>query len=168
MLTMLPPTFGLKDSSNGNFPFYAWYNRNHEFAAALAAQEVREARFSASRWFPALLVCVAVLIALHTYAGVLLEWAPATLIVATLATFGPAGPRRKAEILGQSVECVVRRDYYGTPLEQALDEAAYQLTRYRQFKGWRVEDIREGLVEAIPGAEAWARKNAELIQRGVQ
>jgi hypothetical protein len=160
MLTMLPPTFGLKDSSNGgNLPFYVWYNRNHEFAAALAAQEVREARYMAALWWPVAIVSAALI-----YLFLPLAVLPASVILATLVAMAPGSRRREAEFRGQSVECVVRRDQYATPLDTALDEAAYQLTRYKQFRGWRIEDIREGLVEAIPSAEAWARKNANLIR----
>jgi hypothetical protein len=163
MLTMLPPTFGLKDSSNGgNLPLYAWYNRNHEFAAALAAQEVREARYMAALWWPMAIVSAALI-----YMFLPLEVLPASVILATLVAMAPGSRRREAEFRGQSVECVVRRDQYATPLDTALNEAAYQLTRYRQFKGWRIEDIREGLVEAIPSAEAWARKNAKLIRKAL-
>lgn len=168
MLTLLPPTVGLRGGSNGgNLPFYAWYNRDHEYAAALAAQEVREARYMGALWWPALVLSSAALLATHLYLGVRWEWAPACVIFATLVALAPASRRRKAEYRGQSVECVVRRDVYGTPLDTALDEAAYQLTRYRQFRGHRQDEIREGLVEAIPGAEAWARRNAKLIQRAV-
>jgi hypothetical protein len=165
MLTMLPPTFGLKDSSNGgNLPFYAWYDRDHDFAAALAAQEVREARYMAALWWPVLILSAAALVGAHLHLGIMWEWAGASPILATLVAMAPASRRREAEFRGQSVECVVRRDQYATPLDTALDEAAYQLTRYKQFRGWRIEDIREGLVEAIPSAEAWARKNANLIR----
>jgi hypothetical protein len=163
MLTMLPPTFGLKDSSNGgNLPFYAWYNRNHEFAAALAAQEVREARYMAALWWP-----VAIVSAVLIYLFAPLEVLPASVILATLVAMAPGSRRREAEFRGQSVECVVRRDHYGTRLETALDEASLQLTRYKQFDGWPQDKIRAGLVGALPEAERWALNNARLIRSAV-
>lgn len=163
MLTMLPPTFGLKDSSNGgNLPFYAWYNRSHEFAAALAAQEVREARYMGALWWPALIV-VAVLI----YVGLSVEWLPAAVILATLVAMAPSSRRRGAELRGQSVECVVREKHYGTPLETAIAEAARQLTRYKQFDGWEEAAIAAELADEIPAARQWAERNSKLIEKAL-
>lgn len=164
MITLLPPTVGLKDSENSNWPFFAFYNRNHRFAAAVAAQEVREARYKASIWFPLVAVGVAVIVAAHVWFAQSLLYLPAAIIPASLVVATKAR-KRQIEIIGQSVECVVRRDKYGTPLEEALSEASRQLTRYKQFKGWTQEKIRMELVNAIPAAEQWARKNAGLIKK---
>jgi hypothetical protein len=166
VLTLFPPVWGVKDKpdTNGsNGVLWAYYWTGHPFAAAIAAQEVREVRaklpyslagllLPALSWF-----LVGPLALLAMMMG---------LLIAGLLTRRPSF-RRKLEILGQSVECVVRRDCYATPLDRALDDAANQLFTYGQFDGWSRGEIRAELVLAVPSAEKWAKSHAALIERAL-
>jgi hypothetical protein len=170
LLTLFPPTLGIKDTAkSSNWPFFAYYCSNHRFAAAIAAQEVCEARYKAKRMIPGLLagaLLAGVLVGSSAVPYPLLWDLVAILLFGTLSVRLLADSR-KVELLGQAVECVVRRDTYATPLDTALDEASKQLTRYKQFRGWPQDKIRDGLVAAVPDAERWAGKNAKLIRRAV-
>lgn len=166
LLTLLPPTLGLKDSGNSNWPVFAFYCSNHRYAAALAAQEVREARYKALRTAPGLLAGAVLTGVLAALSVSLAYGLLATLLLGVLSGL-VLTDRRKVEIVGQSVECVVRRDYYGTPIVEALDDASAQLTRYKQFKDWPQDKIRAALLEAIPAAERWAQDNAKMIRSAV-
>ena len=166
MLTLFPPVWGVDDKpeSNGsNGALWAYYWKGHEYRAAIAAQEVREVRHKMRLTVPGLLLPGL----LCFLAGpVALLAMPLGLLIASLFCMR-ASFRRDLEILGQSVECVVRRDYYGTALGAALDEAAAQLSRYKQFDGWKAGTIRLGLVASIPSAEKWAASHKALIERAL-
>jgi hypothetical protein len=167
VLTLFPPVWGVDDKpdSNGsNGVLWAYYWTGHPFAAAIAAQEVREVRRKAPFALAGLalgslsaFVLPLPLVAIAMMAG---------LLIAGLATRANSF-RRKLEILGQSAECVVRRDYYATALDKALDDAAAQLAHYKQFDGWTADRIRSELVAAIPSAEKWVRANKALVERAL-
>jgi hypothetical protein len=174
VLTLFPPVWGVADKpdSNGsNGVLWAYYWTGHEFAAAIAAQEVREVRLK--MWFgiagfllPAMFFVVlpAPIVALAMMAG---------LLAGSLNCRSHAF-RRKLEIRGQSVECVVRRDYYACLIDTALDDASKQLSYYRQFvrrdpdkAQWEVDRIRGYLAAALPSAEKWVRTNKALVERAL-
>jgi hypothetical protein len=145
VLTLFPPVWGVDDKpdSNGsNGLLWAWYWKGHPFAAAIAAQEVREVRRKAL---------------IGGMAGLLIAG-----LILRRKSF-----RRKLEILGQSAECVVRRDYYAAPIEKALEDAANQLAGYGQFDGWSVDRIRSELVAAIPAADKWVSSHQALVERAL-
>ena len=170
ILTLFPPTFTRESGQAGtNGPFYAIYNRNHRYAAAIAAQEVREARFNLPFYALAMLIGG---VTAHLLLPPMGEARIVAIAIAAAIALLPVGlfpPRkRRTELLGQSVECVVRRDRYGTALGTALDEAARQLTGYGQFNGYGVERIRRLLEREIPGAEEWAAANRKLIDKAFE
>lgn len=166
MLTLFPPVWGVDDKpeSNGsNGAMWAYYWKGHPFAAAIAAQEVREVRYKMRLTLPGLLLPGLLCFLLGPVALLAM---PLGLLAASLLCLRPSF-RRKLEILGQSVECVVRRDYYGTDLDTAVFDAADQLARYKQFDGWMYLDIHAALVSAIPSAEKWAASHKALIERAL-
>lgn len=172
LLTLFPPTFGYKNRSgsvNGsNWPFLATYWTGHPYSAAVAAQEVRESRYKASIVFPLLAGLTAVSWFVLQYFGLPQELSGIPALLSFLTTM-VGSISRKTEILGQSVECVVRRDYYNTPLDISLDEAANQLyRRYDQFDGYDEPSIRIELSKAIPSAEKWVKNNSKLIQKALK
>lgn len=163
MLTLLPPTFarpsksGSKNGSNG--PFHAWYWRDHPFAAGIAAQEVREARFK----MPFALGGMALIAGVIVLAGLplaLLPLAAAGLLVVRLPAI-----KRRLELKGQAVECVVRLQFYGTPFKTTVAEAAAQLSRYGQFKDWSVSKLTYELTRELTAAQDWVADNRKLIAR---
>jgi hypothetical protein len=170
MLTLLPPTFQLRDKPSGsngtNTAFYARYWTGHPYAKGIAAQEVREARIKMPFVFGAMLLTS--LIAWFTPLPRELLFLPFLLPAAIVARIPSL--RRKVEIAGQAVECVVRRDHYGTDIQIALSEAARQIAGLKHFGGSafdenRVAGIRADLAASIPSAEGWARSNRGLIER---
>ena len=168
MLTMLPPTFARKNRPGGangaNSPFFAYYWRDHPYAAAIAAQEVREARYKMPFALVAMLAFGAAYYFAALHFGWYIEFAPLAAALGTAITkLPPIG--RAIELRGQSVECVVRADLYGTPLDEAVDDATRQLARYDQFDGWDELKIETGIVRAIPEARRWANSNHKLIAR---
>lgn len=168
MLTLFPPTFALRKKPEGrngaNSPFFAYYWRDHPFAAAIAAQEVREARYKMPFAFAAMLAFGAAYYFAALHFGWYVEF---TLLAAALGTaitkLPPIG--RAIELRGQTTESVVRADLYGTPLDQAISDAARQLGRYGQFDGWSFEKITSALVRRIPDERRWANSNRELIAK---
>jgi hypothetical protein len=167
VLTLFPPVWGVEDKpdSNGaNGLLWAWYWKGHPFAAAIAAQEVREVRRKAP-FAIAGLVIGAVAGSLIAIEAALIG-GMAVLLIAGLILRRKSF-RRKLEILGQSAECVVRRDYYAAPIEKAIDDAANQLAGYDQFEGWSVDRIRSELVAAIPSADKWVRSHQALVERAL-
>lgn len=167
MLTLFPPVWGVDDKpeSNGaNGLLWAYYWKAHPFAAAIAAQEVREVRRKAPFAIAGLIVG-AVAGSLIAIEAALLGGMAGLLIAGLILR--RKSFRRKLEILGQSAECVVRRDYYGAPIEKALEDAANQLAGYDQFEGWSVDHIRADLVAAIPEADKWVGSHQALIERAL-
>lgn len=172
ILTLAPPTVGLKNKPSGkngsNGMGFAFYWRGHPYAAGIAAQEVREARYKAVFAFPFAGTTTAAYVFLTLRYDWYLEAIPlfllGSLLVVALVMKAPSLGRR-IELLGQSVECVVRERYYGTLLVTSITEAARQLSNYEQFKGWTVSKIETALLKEIPRARKWAASNRKLIER---
>jgi hypothetical protein len=176
VISLLPPTLMVKsiDGANGrNWPFLALVERGHPFAAAIAAQEVREARLTARACLPGLLLgvagtAVALAVGLVPAIPSALAFCALMTLCSTFASGNVLADDQDIELCGQAVECVVRRDEYATPLAQSIDDAAAQISHYPQFKGrrtWTTQRLRDELTSRVSDAEHWARKNEKLIVR---
>lgn len=167
LLTFFPPTFVRSergDSNGSNHLGFAYYWRYHPFAAAIAAQEVREARMKLPYAGAGIVVGAgagAALLGFTLSASTFALWG---LLIA-MALSLRASFKRQLEIRGQGVECAVRERYYGTGLDTAIGEAARQLTRYPQFKGWPAERIAVALHTEQPIARKWMERNRGLVER---
>ena len=75
---------------------------------------------------------------------------------------------REMELLGQTVEMVVERDFGTAPWEEHLWNTSHQLTRYPQFRGITVEQHRAAILATVPKAEAWVAKHRSYVQRALQ
>lgn len=182
LLTLFPPTFAVDKPMGGggvngrNNALGAKYWRYHPHAAAVAAQEVREARMQAIVLFGCITAGIAAGGAAHwlhplfsplwasMLAGALLSFAP-------YAVYSMASKARSANInlTGEATECVVREEYYGTPLVVALREGAFQLSRY--YSEFEPEDepaILEQLKAKVPAARKWVKRNRGLIEKAVR
>lgn len=170
LLTMFPPTFALDNRPEGrngsNMFLFAFFWRGHPHAAAIAAQEVAEARRSA---LPSLLTVALGAAAMH-WLG-LPQFGPLDLPTTILADLIGAmigllifmslpGRSKATNIFGETVECVVESRLYAMTLEEALREGARQLER-----GYGVTSAYDKMRDRLPAAIKWVESNWSLIEK---
>ena len=162
MITILPPTIAVDklDANGTNWPFFAMVHKDANCFTSIAGQEIKEAR---RKMFTVLLFAIPAFV-IPFFLGLhplIYMCAP----ILTMLIVALPGYKRGTEFIGQTVESVIKRDWYNIPLEESLLANAKQLTSYGQFDGWAVEKILDGLEDAVPAAEKWVKSNKGLIDK---
>ena len=153
---MIPPviqTNNLPDGVNARHNLFCIRIRpDLKHYEAILAQE-RYEWFYLRKWG---LLTMLPIVVLAVYIGGIEGWVLGILAIPA-HVFGPRWPAnlRRMEIIGHTIEWIMATERLGAPKASYLKSEAYALTRYKQFKGWTLEECMDAMVKAEPIARKY-------------